>query len=292
MAMAKKKNMTRDEAAELYRDLQRAMGKMGKAGAIEKMRGMKKEAPKASASTDAAAKAIAQSIRSAMARDENPRVEEPKERPMRQRVTYAEAPEDRMPEVSAGVFAERNWGRSTAIALVLLCAAVNVGISALQYSGIGKVENAEAAMTTSVAQSVTPFSREEIKVLTALDARRAELSERAKKFEDREEDLKRREQEFSVKLVQLRQLTDALRNDKDKDDKKRQAQLEQLANVYGSMSPQEAAALMEQLDVTIALSLLERMPEKRIGQILALMTKERALMITRMLTERGSEMKG
>jgi flagellar motility protein MotE (MotC chaperone) len=41
---------------------------------------------------------------------------------------------------------------------------------------------------------------------------------------------------------------------------------------------------MEQLDVQIALSLIERMPEKKIGQILALMSKERALTLTKMLS--------
>ena len=46
---------------------------------------------------------------------------------------------------------------------------------------------------------------------------------------------------------------------------------------------------MEQLDVTIALSLIERMPEKRIGQILALMSPERALSITRMLSGKASK---
>ena len=75
-----------------------------------------------------------------------------------------------------------------------------------------------------------------------------------------------------------------LKGDREKNDKKRSTQLEQLSNVYGSMDPKEAATLIEQLDVTIALSLLERMPEKRIGQILALMNPQRALVITRMLS--------
>jgi flagellar motility protein MotE (MotC chaperone) len=52
------------------------------------------------------------------------------------------------------------------------------------------------------------------------------------------------------------------------------------------MNPAEAAALLEQLDTPIALELLGRMPGKRIGQILALMTSERALTLTRMLSGR------
>ena len=57
-----------------------------------------------------------------------------------------------------------------------------------------------------------------------------------------------------------------------------------LANVYGSMNPQEAATLIEKLDSQIALGLITRMPEKRIGQILALMSPEKALTMTKMLS--------
>jgi flagellar motility protein MotE (MotC chaperone) len=77
-----------------------------------------------------------------------------------------------------------------------------------------------------------------------------------------------------------------LRVNREKDEKKRSDKLDQLANVYGSMNPPEAAALMEQLDVTIALELIQKMPEKRIAQILALMTPNKALTITRMLSEK------
>jgi flagellar motility protein MotE (MotC chaperone) len=149
--------------------------------------------------------------------------------------------------------------------------------------GLVGIENAQATLQP---QAVAPvrFGKEEVKVLTSLDSRRAELTERSKALDDREKQLSIRDREFAVRVAQLKELTDQLKNDREKSDKKRSAQIEQLANVYGSMSPQEAAQLMEQLDVQIALSLIERMPEKKIGQILALMSKERALTLTKMLS--------
>ena len=96
----------------------------------------------------------------------------------------------------------------------------------------------------------------------------------------------KRDREFAVRLTQLRELTEKLSNQREQNDKKRSSQLEQLANVYSSMNPPEAAALIEQLDISIAIGLLERMPEKRIGQILALMNSEKALQITRLLSAR------
>ena len=60
-------------------------------------------------------------------------------------------------------------------------------------------------------------------------------------------------------------------------------QVEQLAKIYSAMSPEESAKLMEELDITIALELMSKMSEKRIGQILSLMDKEKALKMSKML---------
>ena len=60
-------------------------------------------------------------------------------------------------------------------------------------------------------------------------------------------------------------------------------QVEQLAKIYSAMSPEESAKLMEELDITIALGLMSKMSEKRIGQILSLMDKEKALKMSKML---------
>jgi flagellar motility protein MotE (MotC chaperone) len=53
------------------------------------------------------------------------------------------------------------------------------------------------------------------------------------------------------------------------------------------MNPPEAAHLLEQLDIQVCLTLIQRMPEKRIGQILALMNPQRALELTNLLSRRS-----
>ena len=52
------------------------------------------------------------------------------------------------------------------------------------------------------------------------------------------------------------------------------------------MAPTEAAPLIAKLDDEIGLTLLERMPEKRLGQILSSMNQDRAIELTKRLTER------
>jgi flagellar motility protein MotE (MotC chaperone) len=80
-----------------------------------------------------------------------------------------------------------------------------------------------------------------------------------------------------------------LKIERQKGERQRDTQLDQLANVYGSMNPPEAAHLLEQLDIQIAQALIERMPEKRIGQILALMNAQRALELTNRLSRRSAK---
>lgn len=121
-------------------------------------------------------------------------------------------------------------------------------------------------------------------VLTQLDQRRVALDKRKVSLDRREEEIEAQSGILAERLAELRALTEKLERDRDVRDKRQLARLEQLASVYGSMAPKEAAPLIARLDTGIALSLLERMPGKRMGQILSLMNQERAIELTKMLT--------
>jgi flagellar motility protein MotE (MotC chaperone) len=270
----KKKSMTREDAAELYRDLQKAMNSV-----------KGKPAAKKNVSVSGIdAKAIAESIKAAMRREDSAAGDTTTTSTSAQKSAISTA--TAVP-TSAPML---NRGQYTAICCVLLFAGFKVVLSGMEASGFATATPVEASYIAEprIAPVSVPgtFTKEEVKVLTALDGRRAELEDRNKRLDDRQSDLDKRDREFATRLTQLRELTEKLSIERDKGEKKRSGQLDQLANVYGSMNPPEAAALIEQLDVQIALPLLERMPEKRIGQILALMSPERALSITRMLSSR------
>lgn len=177
-----------------------------------------------------------------------------------------------------------NGNGSAVVMLAFFCCA-KVGLSALEATGVGRVEPVEAAVMRPLPKG-PQWSKEEAKILTALDTRRVELEERGARIEQRESDFGAKERELALRLTELKELSDKLRTEREKGDKQRGSQLEQLANVYGSMNPPEAAHLLEQLDIQVSLSLIERMPEKRIGQILALMNPQRALELTNMLSQR------
>lgn len=282
MQKNKKNSLSREQAGAIYDDLQRTMTTL-----MKKHGG--KLPPVPSAKPKATAPSRPESARPAvtMAADEVSRA----------------LPPDENPNFPLMLPTKRNRGHIAALGLVCTFAAMKVLWSILEASGVAGVETAHATfdraqaitnspITTSVSSGPrsagAEFTREELAVLTALDHRRVELEARARRLDDRERDLEKRDREFLARQTELKELTDKLQADRNKQEKKRSTQIEQLANVYGSMNPPEAATLIEQLDVHIALELLERMPEKRIGQILALMSRERALTITRLLSGKPS----
>lgn len=176
------------------------------------------------------------------------------------------------------------------VTMVFVLAVARAVLSGLDVAGVTSLDAAQAAVggvspqrQVSVVDGIT---REEMQILTTLDARRAQLEDRAKLLETREQELARRDSESEVKIAELRELTKKLADARKQDASKKTAQLEQLANVYGSMGPAEAAALLEQLDTSIAIELLAKMPEKRIAQVLSSMSKERALQMTRLLSSK------
>jgi flagellar motility protein MotE (MotC chaperone) len=172
-----------------------------------------------------------------------------------------------------------------ALIVVACLGCAKIALSALAATGISQVNEAHAVVA-KVSQQGPKWSKEEAKILTSLDLRRVELDDRANRLEKREQDFVQQERELAVRLTELRDLSERLRLEREKSDKQRNTQLDQLANVYGSMNPPEAAHLLEQLDIQVSLSLIERMPEKRMAQILALMTPSRALELTNLLSKR------
>jgi len=253
------KRLTKQEAQELYDDLQKAVTSMmaqGKAG------GTKQQA--------------APSPKQAS-------VGSPK------RATSAAVPQPTAaPKTGSRPAQSLNRKNLSGEALAFLVLGVfccaKITLSALEASGFAAVEPAEA--TIVVPAKGPQWSKEEVKVLTALDARRAELEDRAARLEQREIEASARDRDVAVRLTELKELSEKLKVERNKGDSQRNAQLDQLANVYGSMNPPEAAHLLEQLDIQVALSLVQRLPEKRMGQILALMNAQRALELTNLLTKR------
>lgn len=260
MSNAKKAGLSRDQAAALYEDLRKNFAAYGN--------GPGKADP---------------NVRATMAKLQQAKRQPPPSHPQ-------DAGDIQAAQLMAMMASKQRprSGSRFAVSLLLMAGLSRILISGLEFSGVLGVEAAVASVQTSsqraIAQNLQNYSAEEVALLKTLDGRRVELEDRRKRLDRREEEMQARDREFAVKLAELREMTQSLKMDREQTDKKKTAQLDQLSNVYGSMDPREAALLIEQLDEAIALELLNRMPEKRIGQILSLMNKDKALVITKMLS--------
>lgn len=265
--MAKKNSMTREEARALYENLHKSMTNWMVANKSAQSKNTPKVDPKK----------IAETIRQGLRGDSS---SFSKIGSYGAKNNYNSAMQVALPPIKT-----MDRGQAVCLILIITFAMTKVFFSALEAVGFASVSKV-AADTPSVVTQVEPhenFSKEDKKVLTSLDARRVELTERSKKMDLREIDLDARENELEVKLAELRQLTSKLKTNREGVDQKRNMQVEQLAKIYSAMSPEESAKLMEELDITIALELMSKMSEKRIGQILSLMDKEKALKMSKML---------
>lgn len=288
----KEKKLTREQARELYDDLHKAMSQMmakdGKPATIPQAKMTTSGSPETQSK---AAQEIAQAIKAGLngkgtALAGSTAASSSGARESRARGGLAA----RMAASRGGERGRKAGGQAAALMVMGLFCMAKVVVSGIEASGIADVPPAEAAMVALAPMSSgQDWSKEEAKVLTALDHRRAELEERSGRVDQREMELTARDRDVAVRLNELKELTDRLKIEREKGDKQRSAQLDQLANVYGSMNPPEAAQLLQQLDIQVALSLIQRMPEKRMGQILALMTPQRALNLTNLLSQRGSK---
>ena len=167
---------------------------------------------------------------------------------------------------------------------VVTAGLMNATFSTLDAVGVLRPDSALVTAPVLQNRPTSPYDRAEREILLNLDARRATLEEQRKKLDDRESDLQRKERELVARVTEIRELTRGVEERRDERDRKQTQQVEQLARVYSNMSPEEAASLIGQLEITIAHELLSKMSEKRVGQILSLMEREKALLLTRMMT--------
>ncbi len=134
-----------------------------------------------------------------------------------------------------------------------------------------------------VSQVTSPIERG---VLLQLDQRRVELERRRKILDSKEQELQQQAQLVSEKVTELKSLINKLSTLRKEKDHKYNARMEQLASVYSAMAPNESASLIAKLDNEVGLALLERMPGKRMAQILGVMDQNRALELTKHLTDK------
>lgn len=131
----------------------------------------------------------------------------------------------------------------------------------------------------------THFSDTEIDVLQSLAKRREALEKREKELATREALLNVTEAELDSKIAELKSLRTEIEKLLGKQSDAQEAQLRRLVKIYESMKPQEAARIMNTLDMDVLLDVIGRMSERRSAPVLANMNPDRARAVTIRLAE-------
>ena len=118
------------------------------------------------------------------------------------------------------------------------------------------------------------------------------LIERTESLEEREQTVQARETVLAALQKKVEEREGALQKTRgeieallERYEGEQDGGLQQLIGIYSSIEPKRAAAIFNELDLDIVVSLLRRMPSRRVAPILAAMDAEKARRITLELSE-------
>jgi flagellar motility protein MotE (MotC chaperone) len=210
--------------------------------------------------------------------------------------------EEKGTEAGQGTSARRsaNGRRSKELqAIVWALAAIAVGKIALggwslQESWAAKSPPMTSASTradsalSAVAVAPPPGSkrgagRGMADLLDSVTRRQAELEAREKRLGEREQQLALFEKDVSGKITELEKLEEQLQTQAAEAKASSQEAADSLAKVYAAMKPADAAPILDKLDDATVLRIFKGMRAKQIGEILPLMSADKAVLLTRSL---------
>jgi flagellar motility protein MotE (MotC chaperone) len=151
-----------------------------------------------------------------------------------------------------------------------------------------RTADAAAAADAEPAPAVaagSPTSRVR-ELLAALERRQAELDERERDLEARAARVRLLEEDVTAKLGALEAIEQRLAGAAKARRTSAAESAESLGKIYAAMKPAQAAPILDRLDERTILTIFGRMKEKQVGEILPLMSRERAIVLTEALAAR------
>lgn len=148
--------------------------------------------------------------------------------------------------------------------------------------GTGKstVKEIEALKEKNAAQR---FSQSEIDLLENLAKRRDELDQREKDLEIKSKVLDATQKRIDDKLEEMKTLEASLSKVVAQYNEKQDMQIASLVKIYESMKPIQAAQIFNELDMQILLEVIDKMSERKVAPVLALMDPKKARDVTQEL---------
>ncbi len=127
------------------------------------------------------------------------------------------------------------------------------------------------------------FTKSELDLLQNLSKRRDELDARERDLDIKSKVLDATQKRIDDKLAEMKVLDEKLSKTIALYNEKQNAQIASLVKIYESMKPAQASAIFNELDLPILLEVIDRMSERKVAPVLALMDPKKARDVTQEL---------
>jgi len=135
-----------------------------------------------------------------------------------------------------------------------------------------------------VTEDPTLLTQSEIDLLQQLGARREELERREKELDTRVGMLAAAEARIDNKIGELKKLQTTIEGLIRKHSEQEDLKLRSMVKIYENMKPKDAAQIFDSLELEVLLMVAERMSERKLSPIMAVMNPDRAREMTIELT--------
>jgi flagellar motility protein MotE (MotC chaperone) len=116
--------------------------------------------------------------------------------------------------------------------------------------------------------------------LESMAKKKMELREEEERISKKKAELLAIQADISEKMAKLTQMREEIRAELGRREGVEDQKMKHLIKVYSAMKPQSAAALLEKLDLSLAIELLSKMKGEDVGNILSFVSAEKAAKIS------------
>ena len=112
--------------------------------------------------------------------------------------------------------------------------------------------------------------------LEFLIQKKAQIEKEEKRIKEKKAEVLAIQDDINKKIAELTKLRDEIKSEKTRKKIAEEQQFKHLVKIYSAMKPQNAADLIEKLDIKLAIELLSRMKGEDVGKILSFVKIEKA----------------
>jgi flagellar motility protein MotE (MotC chaperone) len=176
--------------------------------------------------------------------------------------------------------------RTQILLSMLIIVKMLLGSILLYHSGLPLFGESNALASEQKKDSKTTPVKIDKKVvketidLNFLIQKKAQIEKEEKRIEEKKSELLAIQDDINKKIAELTKLRDDIKSEKAQKKASEEQQFKHLIKIYAAMKPQNAADLIEKLDLKLAIELLSRMKGDDVGKILSYVKIEKAAKIS------------